>query len=131
MFLNNSYAHILKEKDVPVPVKAAFHKVHPNIYVVSWTQQDNNYKVEYTINKVNISNTYEATGKLVNIETDILISTLPVVIGAYVKANYNNSGINQAFRINDKNGLINYKISLIGKSLLFDSRGSFIEESKL
>ncbi len=68
--------------------------------------------------------------KLVNVEADIEINMLPAVIGPYVKANYNNSSINQAFKIKDNNGTITYRADLNNKSLFFNAAGSFVSESK-
>ncbi len=130
VFFNNVFSKTLNEKNVPVAVKAAFHRAHPNNFDISWTQQGSDYKVEYDINKVDMSNTYEASGKLVNSESDIEIWTLPAVILKYVKINYNQTSVNQAFKIRDSSGVITYKADINGKSLFFDLAGDFIKEVK-
>ncbi len=64
LFLNTLQAYTLKQKEVPTLVKEAFQRAHPSVNYTSWTRQENNYKVEYAINRVDIANTYEASGKI-------------------------------------------------------------------
>ena len=127
-FFTNTFAKTLGDQEVPTAVKAAFHQAHPAIYDVSWTQQESDYKVEYDVNQVDVAITYEASGKIVATKTDVETATLPAAIAPYVKANYNQASINEAFKIKDHKGTITYKTDLNNTCLLFDAAGYFIKE---
>ncbi len=129
-FFTNTFAKVIGDKEVPKAVKAVFHQAHPSIFDVSWTLQESNYKVEYDVMRVDVAITYEASGKLVETKTDVETATLPAAIVPYVKANYNQASINEAFKIKDDKGITTYKTDINDKCLLFDSAGNFIKEVK-
>ena len=129
-FITNANAQKLMAKNVPVAVTNAFSKVYPSIKDVDWSKDGNNYEAEYDKGNFDKSVTYDASGKLLETEVEILASELPTSVMEYVKKTYKEDEVKEASKITDANGTVTYEAEVKGKDLMFDSKGNFIKAIK-
>jgi len=124
-------AQKLMVKDVPSVVTAAFKKAHPSIQDVDWSKDGSNFEAEYDDqNKKDASDTYSASGKLIETEIEIAISALPASVMVYVKKNYKEDEVKEASKITTINATVTYEVEVKGMDLIFDSMGNFIKSVK-
>lgn len=129
-FITNLQAQKLMTKNVPLAVTNAFSKAYPGIKDVDWSKDGSNFEAEYDKGKIDKSVTYDATGKLIETEVEILASELPASVMEYVKKNYKEDEVKEASKITTANGNITYEAEVKGKDLIFDSKGNFIKSVK-
>ena len=129
-FLTQAQAQKMMAKDVPGAVTAVFYKAHPTIKDVDWKRDGSNYEAEYDKGKLDKSVTYDASGKLLETEVEILASELPSSVMEYVKKTYKENEVKEASKITDANGTVTYEAEVKGKDLIFDSKGNFIKAIK-
>jgi hypothetical protein len=113
-------------KDVPVTVTDAFTKAYPTIKDVDWNKDGNNYAVNYAVNELGKSATWDASGDLIGTNEEIVMSALPVSVMVYVKKNYNKE-IDDASKNTDAQGTVTYETGIKGMDLFFDSEGNFLK----
>ena len=123
-------AQKMMAKNVPAAVTAAFSKSYPSIKDVDWSKDGNNYEAEYDENKIDMSVTYSASGKLIETEMEIDASMLPAPVMDYVKKNYKEDEVKEASKITAANGTVTYEAEVKGMDLIFDSKGKFIKSVK-
>lgn len=111
---------------VPVRVTTAFTQDYPSIKNAYWTKDGNNFVANYSLDKMDSSVTYDASGKIVETEVEIPVSALPLPALEYVKNNYKNNKVKKAYKITDANGIVIYKAEVKGVDLIFDSNCNFI-----
>lgn len=129
-FVTQSQAQKLMQAKVPKAVKNAFHKAYPSVKDADWSKDGKNYEVEYDANKVDMSITYSATGKLIETEMEISASSLPRGVMDYVKKNYKEDEVKEASKITTAKGIVTYEAEVKGLDLIFDSKGNFIKSVK-
>lgn len=129
-FITKSHAQKLMAKNVPVAVTNAFSKAYPLIKDVDWSKDGSNYEAEFDKGKVDKSVTYDASGKLIETEVEILASALPASVMEYIKKTYKEDEVKEASKITDANGTVTYEAEVKGKDLIFDSKGNFIKSVK-
>ncbi len=135
MMLTVSYANAqkIKESEVPKAVKESFTKNFKGAEVEKWEKEkDGTYEAEFDFNKIETSATFDATGKLLETETEIEVKALPTKVTNYVSKNYPDHKITEAAKITDDKGNVMYEAEAKkGKEefdLLFDSNGVFIKK---
>ena len=129
-FVTEVQAQKLMAKNVPLAVTNAFSKAYPEIKDVDWSKDGSNFEAEYDKGKVDNSVTYNASGKLLETEVEILASELPTSVMEYVKKTYKEDEVKEASKITDANGTVTYEAEVKGKDLIFDSKGNFIKAIK-
>ena len=125
-----SFAQKMKEADVPATVKTAFTKQYPAIKDAKWEMEDGKYEAGFDLNKVETSVLLDATGNIIEIETEIAVSALPKTISDYCTKTYTGKTIKEASKIVDAKGVITYEAEINKMDVLFDANGKFIKESK-
>jgi Protein of unknown function (DUF2874). len=116
--------------DVPTVVKDAFQKAYPTINDVAWSMDGNSFVAEYDVNKVDMSVTYTAEGKLIETEMEISVSSLPQGVMEYILKNYKEEEVTETLRVTDAKGIVTYKVEISSFDLIFDSKGNFIKSVK-
>ncbi len=129
-FIAQTNAQKLKESAVPVAVTAAFHKAHPAIKHIDWKGSGKNFETKYTDDKVEISHTYTAAGRLLESETEIVIASLPAPVMPYIEKHYKGSKVKDAAKMTSPDGVVTYGAGIKGFKLIFDAKGSFIKSVK-
>jgi hypothetical protein len=121
------HAQKLMEKDVPQAVAMAFKKEHPSIKEVDWKKEAGNYEAEFEENKMELAAKYTVSGKLIETQMEITVSTLPAPALEYLKNNYKGEKIEEASKITAANGIVMYEAEVKGMDVIFDSKGNFMK----
>lgn len=127
---NTANAQKLDAAKVPDPVKAAFSKAFPTAGSVKWEMENKNYEAGFKQDGKTMSAVIDATGLLIETETDIKITELPKTVTDYLTVHYKGAKVKEAAIIKKANGEINYEAEVNGKDVLFNSKGKFIKEVK-
>ena len=114
--------------DAPVAVKESFRKLYPTVTKVKWGKEDANFEAEFDVNKVETSCLFDATGKLLETETEIAISDMPKGVAEYVTKNYAGQKIKEASKIVDSNKVTTFEAEVKEGDLIFDEKGTFIKK---
>lgn len=123
-------AQALKEADVPPAVKAKFISLYPAKPDVKWEKEKNNYEAEFKQNKMEVSVLFEATGTIVQTETEISVSALPKAVIDYVSKNLPGKKIEEAVKITGAKGKITYEVEVGKADYLFDETGKFVSKEE-
>ena len=123
-------AQKLMAKDVPATVTAAFSKAHPTVTDADWKKAGNNYKANYTADKVKTCVTYDATGAMIESSVTVAASALPAPMMVYVKKNYASEDVKEGCKITSASGTVTYSAKVKEARLTFDSDGTFIKSLK-
>lgn len=123
-------AQKVSEKEVPVVVKSAFQKSHPNAKELKWEKEKANYEVDFKERETDYSALIDASGKILETEVEIKINELPANAKAYVAQHYPGQKIKEAAKITDNKGGVTYEAEVKGKDLIFDNTGKFLKEVK-
>ena len=123
-------AQKMKEADVPAAVKAAFTKQYPAVKDAKWELENGKYEAGFDLNKVETSLLIDATGNIIETESEIKVSELSKTITDYCAKNYAGKTIKEASEIIDAKGVVTYEAEINKTDVLFDANGKFIKESK-
>ena len=121
-------AQKVKETDVPSVVKEAFQNSYKDAKEVKWEKEGANFEAEFEIGETDQSVVYDASGKLIETETEIKADELPAAAKDYIAKNYKGAKIKEAAKITDARGTVTYEAEIKDKDLIFDSTGKFIKE---
>lgn len=121
-------AFAFKGEDAPAAVKASFAKLYPNVSKVKWGKEDANYEAGFEMNKIEMSCLFDASGNLLETETEIETSALPKGVSEYVTKNYAGQKIKEAAKIVDAKNVTTYEAEVKAGDLIFDSNGNFIKK---
>ena len=113
--------------DVPTVVKEAFSKQFPGVKA-KWENEHGTFEANFEKDGKEMSATFDATGTLLETETEVAVTELPTAAAEYVKTNYK-SGIKEAAKITDSKGVVTYEAEVGKKDLIFDASGNFLRES--
>lgn len=117
-------AQKLKEADVPSAVKDGFKKQYPAAKVESWEKEGANYEAEFDLNKAETSVVFDASGKLVETETEIAESALPKAVLDHISQTMPGKKIKEAAKIVDAAGKVMYEAEIDKKDYLFEENGT-------
>lgn len=123
-------AQKLNEKEVPAPVKSTFQQKYAHIKSVKWEKEHGNYEAGFKDKGVENSVLLDASGNILEIETEIKVHQLPQGAKAYVEKNHKGQKIKEASKIINNKGEVTYEAEVNGKDLIFDPQGKFLKEVK-
>lgn len=123
-------AQKMKEADVPAAVKTAFTKQYPAVKDAKWELENGKYEAGFDLNKVETSLLIDATGNIIETESEIKVSELSKTITDYCAKNYAGKAIKEASKIVDSKGVVTYEAEINKVDVLFTADGKFIKESK-
>lgn len=131
--LSYANAQKLKNTDVPVEISKAFSEKFPNAEIKSWKKEDSDFEVEFKLNKVESSATYDEKGNFKEEEQEIEMSKLPKTAIDYCNKNFAGYKISEAAKIIDSKNTIMYEAEMEkGKDkfdALFDDKGNFVKKN--
>ena len=113
----------------PVAANEAFMKAHPNV-TGNWEKEGANYEVEFKEAGKTMSCVLTAKGDILETETDIAVSELPVAVNSYFAQHYKGAKVTEAAIIVKADGSTVYEAEIKGKDLLFDAAGNVIKSKK-
>jgi len=119
------YAQQVKQAQVPKAVKEAFDKHYPGTKA-RWEKEKENYEAGFKFSGKSMSVVINKSGTIVETETDIAITALPVAAVTYIRQNYKVQKIKEAASIVDANGVITYEAEIKNMDLIFDAAGRFL-----
>jgi hypothetical protein len=125
-FMLQGQAQKCTSTDVPTAATAAFTRTHPTVKDFDWSKDGSNYKVEYEVDKADMSHCYDATGKLLETKAEIVEAALPAAALEYVNANCKADDVKEATKVTDAKGVVTYEVKIKGKHLIFDSNGKLL-----
>lgn len=112
-------AQKLSINKVPVAVKTAFAKLHPNMKA-DWEMENKDYEAGFLANGKKTTEVYSSNGNLKETEVAIKTSEFPASVMAKVKG----LKLTESAKITKADGTIIYEAEVKGKDLLFDANGN-------
>ncbi|MDZ4747553.1 MAG: PepSY-like domain-containing protein, partial [Saprospiraceae bacterium] len=123
-------AQSIKKRDVPPAVITGFSALYPNASKVKWENEDGMYEGSFLIAKKETSLLFSRDGILVQTENEIAIADLPSGVTEYVSKNYPSATIEEATKVTDIEGNVNYEIEAASFDILFSSTGQMLSQEK-
>lgn len=123
-------AQSIKERDVPPAVMTSFSALHPNASKVKWENEDGMYEGSFLTDKKETSLLFSRDGVLVQTENEIALAELPAGIVEYVSKQHPGATIEEASKLTDIYGVVNYEVEVADVDFLFSSTGQFISQEK-
>lgn len=116
-----------KDSKIPATVQDAFKKQFPTISDVDWEEEGANYEAEFENGEIETSVVINASGVILETETEIEPNALPKAILDYISTNYKGQKVKEAAKIVLGDGTVNYEAEVNKKDLIFDNNGAFIK----
>jgi len=135
MFFVFTYAKKAKE-ETPQAAKSAFAAKYPNAQKVKWSiEKPGEFEVEFTLNKVESSALFDATGKFLESETELEEADLPPAIKATIAKDFAGYKLDEIEKVTDAKGIESYEMEAAkGKEKLelsFDANGKLLSKEPL
>jgi hypothetical protein len=132
-FFSVSYPQNLKIKDVPRIVRDKFSSSYSKATNLKWTKEKSGYETSFKNENVDMSVNFDEKGNVVETETGIKLSELPIEVRESVSKDYSKYKITEAAKIETK-GIITYEAEVKrGKEiidLIFDEHGVLKSKEK-
>ena len=125
-FFMQTQAQNLRPIDIPITVTNSFHQAYPSIQAF-WSRDGANFEAKYKADSLNRSVTYNSSGTLIETNTEILETALPVQVIEYLNKNYKDQEINETSQITNAYGIVTYETKIKGMDLTFDSSGKYVK----
>lgn len=123
-------AQSIKERDVPPAVITSLSALHPNASKVKWENEDGMYEGSFMTNKKETSVLFSREGILVQTENEIALAELPAGVVDYVSKQYPSAKIEEAAKVTNIKGVVNYEVEIADVDFLFSNTGQFISQEK-
>jgi hypothetical protein len=132
IFVVGTYAQKTKE-ETPAAAKSAFAAKFPGAQKVKWSvEKPGEFEVEFTMNKVESSALFDATGKFLEAETEIKESELPQTAKAVIAKDFTGYKLDEIEKSTDAKGVTSYEMEATkGKvklELCFDGNGKLLSK---
>jgi hypothetical protein len=124
----NANAQKIKADEVPAAVKAKQASLYPNAKVSKWEKEDGNFEAEFDNGKVETSVLIDASGNLLQTETEITSNNLPKSVNDYVTKNLGGKKIKEAAKIVDSKNTTTYEAEVDEIDYIFDANGNFLKK---
>ncbi len=124
----NASAQKIKADEVPAAVKTKQASLYPNAKVSKWEKENGNFEAEFDNGKVETSTLFDASGNLLQTETEIEASALPKGVNDYVAKNLAGKKIKEAAKIVDSKNAVTYEAEVDEVDYIFDSNGNFLKK---
>ena len=111
IFLSTNYAQSLKIKDVSRIVRDKFSSSYSNATNVKWTKEKSGYESSFKNGNIDMSVNFDEIGNIIETETGIKLSDLPVEVRQSVAKNYSKYKISKTAKIETK-GIITYEVEV-------------------
>ena len=126
-------AQKLKAAQVPTAVVAGFNQHFAQAKEVKWEKEDGNYEAEFEQGKAEQSALLNASGELLETETELPVAQLPAPVRAALASRYAGCKITEAAKIVAAGtGAVTYEAEIVksGKKqdVLFDAEGQEVKK---
>ena len=123
-------AQSIKQRDVPAAVMTSFSSLYPNASKVKWETEDGMYEGSFLTDKKETSLLFSRDGILVQTENEITLADLPSGVLEYVSKEHPGATIEEASKVTDIKGVVNYEVEIADVDFHFSSTGQFISQEK-
>ena len=123
-------AQSIKQRDVPSAVMTSFSSLYPNASKVKWEKEDGMYEGSFLTDKKETSLLFSRDGILVQTENEITLADLPSGVLEYVSKEHPGATIEEASKVTDIKGVVNYEVEIADVDFHFSSTGQFISQEK-
>jgi hypothetical protein len=135
IFVVGAYAQKPKE-DAPAAAKSAFAAKYPGAQKVKWSvEKPGEFEVEFTLNKVESSALFDASGKFLESEAEASNTDLPAAVKATIAKDFAGYKLDEIEKSTDGKGVITYEMQAVkGKDKLaisFDATGKLLSKEPL
>jgi len=135
VFVDFSFAQKPKE-EAPAAAITAFATKYPAAQKVKWSvEKPGEFEVEFTMNKVESSALYDATGKLLETEGEMKESQLPQAVKATIAKDFASYKLDEIEISTDAKGAVTYEMEAVkGKSkfeISFEENGKLLSKEPL
>ncbi len=113
--------------DIPAAVKAKFATEYPSVKKVKWDNEEGKFEAHFTLNEVETSVLYDASGNKLETEIEINVSELPKGVADYLAKNYAGEKVKEAAKITNGKGVVTFEAEVKAGDLIFDAKGKFVE----
>lgn len=121
-------AQKINVSQVPEPVLSKFKMLYPDAKNVTWEKEELNYKCLCTFHGVNIAVRLDEKGNLLEKQTEINVTELPVKVYGYVLNHYPGKKISKALKIEDGEGKTTCMAETVDADLFFDPEGNLLRK---
>ena len=133
IFFVGTYAQKPKE-EAPAAAKTAFAAKYPTAQKVKWSvEKPGEFEVEFTLNKVESSALFDASGKFLESEAEVKEADLPQAVKATIAKDFAGYKLDEITKATDAKGLVAFEMEVVkGKEKLaveFDSNGKLLSKS--
>ena len=136
-FVLNSFAQVQKKEEVSSAAKTAFAAKFSKAQKVKWSvEKPGEYEAEFTLNGVETSALFNASGKFVESEIKIKESELPQAVKTTITKDFAGYKLDEIEKTSDAKGAVTYEMEAKKNKaeyeLVFDGNGKLLkkEESK-
>ena len=124
------------KEEIPVAAKTAFAAKFPAAQKVKWSvEKPGEYEAEFTLNKVESSALFDASGKLLETETEISEGELPQAARTILTKSFAGFKLDEIEKSTDVKGVVSYEMEAAkGKTKLelsFDANGKLLSQKPL
>ena len=123
----SSFGQKTSKDNIPQAVKDSFKNSFPTVQNEKWEKENQNFEVEFDLNKAEMSALFGPDGKLIETEEEIAIGDLPATIVNYVSKNLSGKKIKEASKITDAAGKVSFEAEVDGKDYIFDASGNLLK----
>jgi hypothetical protein len=124
IFLTTIYSQAI---NVPKKISEEFLKLYPGVTKSQWDKEGNNYEVNFTKDKKEMSLLFNSEGKILETETAIIINDLPDGVEKFISDLHPGYKITETAKIVKSNGEVFFETEITkgkeSKDLLFDENG--------
>lgn len=89
----------ISEGNVPESVRSAFKSKFPNVTEVAWEREKTGFEANFTLNKTEVSSTFDVSGKWLETEKEIKVADLPQAVQQKLKTDYVGFKVKEASHI--------------------------------
>jgi hypothetical protein len=133
IFFSISFAQNLENKDIPQVVKDKFASSYTKTTHLKWTKEKSNYEASFRTGNKEMSVNFDEKGNIVETETEIKSSELPIEVRNSVSKDYSGYKITEAAKI-ESNGIITFETEVTRgkdkKDLIYDGLGVLKSKGK-
>jgi hypothetical protein len=133
IFVVGTYAQKPKE-EATAAAKSAFAAKYPTAQKVKWSvEKPGEFEVDFTLNKVESSALFDATGKFLESEAEVNEADLPPAVKATLAKDFAGYKHDEITKATDAKGIVAFEMQIIkGKDKLaveFDSNGKLLSKT--
>lgn len=123
-------AQIIPQEQVPLTVRRALEKLHPQVQQLEWERASPYYEAIFKLQNNHRAIKFDTKGRVAETEVGMPIARLPKSISSYMREHYPKERVQAAETVTKADGTVSYEIRITGMEVVFNKAGGFLEEEK-